>query len=67
MYNKFTINQPKNFRAEFNSDVLDILKKWKFDGLDLDWEYPACWQAKCDESGMKYNHNSEHTDTVPLL
>ncbi len=35
-------------RAAFIEHALKFIKKYDFDGLDLDWEYPKCWQVNCD-------------------
>lgn len=34
-------------RAKFVSNVVKFIEKHNFDGLDLDWEYPACHQGNC--------------------
>ncbi|KAF5303798.1 hypothetical protein FQR65_LT08134 [Abscondita terminalis] len=48
--NKYSrlVNDP-SLRARFIEDVVKFIEKWGFDGLDLDWEYPKCWQVDCNK------------------
>ncbi|KAH8400624.1 hypothetical protein KR222_009154, partial [Zaprionus bogoriensis] len=36
-------------RAKFIRHALDFIDKYGFEGLDLDWEYPVCWQTECNK------------------
>ena len=38
------VNNP-SARRKFIEHVVDFIGKYNFDGLDLDWEYPSCWQV----------------------
>ena len=46
--NKYSklVNDPQA-RKDFIEHIVPFLKKHNFDGLDLDWEYPKCWQVDC--------------------
>ena len=34
-------------RSAFTKQVVNFLSRHNFDGLDIDWEYPKCWQVDC--------------------
>ena len=38
------VNDPAA-RATFTEKVIEFIEEHNFDGLDLDWEYPRCWQV----------------------
>lgn len=41
------VNDP-SARKRFIENVIQFIEKYDFDGLDLDWEYPKCWQVNCN-------------------
>ena len=42
------VNSPAA-RKRFISEAVKFIEKWGFQGLDLDWEYPKCWQVDCSK------------------
>lgn len=34
-------------RRVFVGSVVAFLRKYKFSGLSLEWNYPVCWQSDC--------------------
>lgn len=34
-------------RSKFVQQAVQFIEKYGFGGLDLDWEYPVCWQTEC--------------------
>lgn len=41
------VNDP-SARAHFIQHLSEFLRRYNFDGLNLHWEYPTCWQLDCN-------------------
>lgn len=39
------VNSP-SARRKFVIHAIDFIEQYEFDGLNLDWEYPKCWQVR---------------------
>ncbi|CAG2176997.1 unnamed protein product [Oppiella nova] len=39
----------EGLRQGFIKNTIAYLHQYKFDGLDIDWEFPVCWQADCSK------------------
>jgi chitinase len=46
-YSRLVLNA--DARRRFVNHVTEFIEKHNFDGLDLDWEYPVCWQVECNK------------------
>lgn len=44
----------RSSRKKFIDHLLSFMEKYGFDGLDVDWEYPKCWQVV----SVCFNNNS---------
>ncbi len=40
-------------RSRFVRHALEFIEKYGFEGLDLDWEYPVCWQTECNKGSTE--------------
>ena len=45
------VNDPES-RRRFVEQAVEFVEKHNFDGLDLDWEYPKCWQVRWRKSAF---------------
>ena len=46
------VNSP-SARENFVRTIVKFIEQYNFDGLDLDWEYPKCWQVSV--ASMEYS------------
>lgn len=56
--NKYSrLVQDMTARRKFVLGVVDFLKKYGFNGLHLDWNYPVCWQSNCQKGPASDRNN----------
>lgn len=48
--NKYSVMvNSRSVRSHFVKHAVKFLKDNEFDGLEVDWEFPKCWQVNCDK------------------
>ena len=58
------VNSPSS-RSKFIQEAVKFIEKWGFEGLDLDWEYPKCWQVDCSLGKSTLVTNIPPTESCP--
>jgi len=54
-YSRLAANETK--RKTFVQNALQMVINYGFDGFDIDWEFPVCWQDKCDAGDQRDRDN----------
>lgn len=44
-------------RRNFITKAVEFLKKYGFDGIHIDWNYPVCWQSDCKRGDTRDKAN----------
>jgi len=57
--------EKKDNRYNFIKNVIEVIGKHNFDGLDLNWEFPVCWQNDCTMG--RYSDKRGFSDLVREL
>jgi len=53
-------------RSRFITHAMDFIESYGFDGLDLDWEYPKCWQVGSDTDTRKIASRSLRSTAIEV-
>jgi len=54
-YSRLVANETK--RKIFVQNTLQIVVTYGFDGFDIDWEFPVCWQDNCTAGDQQDRDN----------
>ncbi|XP_070161707.1 probable chitinase 10 [Polyergus mexicanus] len=55
--NKYSRLADSSTVEQFTQHAARFVQKHGFDGLDLDWEFPVCWQADCNRGSQRDSYN----------